>query len=210
GPFVYVYVSKYKNLVQETSQIEKEMFIDRNFSRFHRFSELMGYPKCCYNFFARNIYKNRRDSHRMEYLIYKKTKGRPSFYLNNLIRGDYYLISHHPCSYNCEESIKYAKKVFAGIKTIDQKLSEKIIKLLKFPVLKFIKRGHYLRLLGGVVQKSQFVHYKACEGGNNLTKKFQRGNKILICNNRIEIFKGDRKIDVYNKKNKLDGVIFNF
>lgn len=213
GPFIYVYISKSKRLVKEAKQIEEKIFIknQKSHSLFLRFAELMGYPKCCFNFFLNYIRKHSAVRfYLIEYDIHKNTQGNFSFYLNNLVRGDYYLISHHPCSYNCGPSIKYAKKVLSAIRKVNPKIACRIKALLKFPVLKFLNRAQYLRFINGKVKSRAEIIYKISEGDDKLNRKFKKGNRILVGRDKIEIFKDKTLVDIYKKKNELDGVIFDF
>ncbi len=211
GPFVYVYISKSKQLSKEAKKTEEDIFLKRQFfyEKSLRFSQLMGYPKCCFDFFRNYMKNNSHRSDLIEHNIYKNTDGKFSFYLNNLIRGDYYLVSHYPCSYNCELSVIYAKKVLKSIKIVNPEIAGKTLILLKSPVIKFIRRGYFMRFTGAGAQNNEIV-YKNCEGDEGLVKKFIKGNRLEVGKKKIKIFKDDLLVDVYDKKNELDGVIFDF
>ncbi len=97
-------------LFQEQFSPKDELF----FSLTEEIGSLLGYPKCCINFF-----KSYNFLQTPEFILksYENTKNFLSFYLNNLhfnVDSHYcILISHFPCFYECRESIKYAKKYSA-------------------------------------------------------------------------------------------------
>ncbi|MDD5145921.1 MAG: hypothetical protein PHF44_03725 [Candidatus Pacebacteria bacterium] len=217
--FVFAYFSKYKKLAKEAKDVEYNIFVknEKSYKTLLRFSQLMGYPKCCFDFFLSGWKKIISDKtscvrpDQFEYISHQNTKEVFSFYLNNLIKGNnYYLISHLPHSYNCKPSIEYAKKVLTAIKKVNPEIAEKITTILKYPVMKFLNRGQYLRFIKGKVKNDNEIVYEVSEGDDKLNKKFIKGNKILAERTKIKIFKNKKLVDVYNKKNKLDGVIFDF
>lgn len=213
GPFIYTYISKSKKSAREAKQIEYDIFLKKEISykKPLRFARLMGYPKCCFDSWweLRGVHSP-AETGQVEYRASKRTEGEFSFYLNNLIRGDYYLIAHHPCSYQCQPSIKYAKKVLGAIKAVDPLVAKKIVTLLKFPVIKFLKRGRYLRLIDGHLINGQSVIYRTCEGDESFIQKFIKGNKLQIEKDRIKIFRDNLLVGIYHKRNEFDGVIFPF
>ena len=76
--------------------------------------------------------------------------------------------------------------------------------------MKFLNRGQYLRFINGKVKNSKEIVYDISEGDEKLNKKFIKGNKISVGKTKIKIFKNNKIVDIYNKKNELDGAIFDF
>lgn len=215
GKSVYVYISRPEKLAEEAKRIE-EAFHGRNGGSYRtmlRFSRLMGYPKCCFDFyerFNRQPSGDRCRSHQIEYAARRNTRGGFSFYLNNLSRWDGYLVPHFPCSYNCRPSIEYAKKVLLAISDLDPELALKYAALLKFPVMKFLGHGWYVRYIGGKAGSGGTVVYRASSGENEVSNKFSRGNKVIVGKKKIKIFKDNPLVGAYDKKSELDGVVFDF
>ncbi|MEM5806794.1 MAG: hypothetical protein QW474_00190 [Candidatus Aenigmatarchaeota archaeon] len=206
----YVYISKEEQLAKEAKKVEEDIITRKkaDYESHLKFSHLMGYPECCFNFFFNKVNLFPAESHMIEFEAYKNTK-KFSFYLNNLIRGDHYLISHYPCTYNCRKSIQYAKSVLKSIEKIKPALAIEFKKLLKYPVVKFLKVGHYLRLIEGEIHDNT-ITYSDCWDTLSFDSKFKKGNKIEVHNSEIKIFRDSVLIDKYKKENEFDGVVFPF
>lgn len=86
---------------------------------------LLGYPECCIKFHLAQ--KGDVDPLR----TYRRSHGRFHYLLNN-IAGDVRLVSHFPCSYNCGESVKLARKVLAAVrKEHGDGVADDIVEVLK-------------------------------------------------------------------------------
>jgi hypothetical protein len=210
GHFFFVYISKDKDLVKEAKEVEERivMGIKNDYEEHLRFSQLMGYPRCCFDFFFQRL-KELPESHFVEFEAFKNTKNRLSYLLNNLMRGDEYLISHYPCRYDCTESIKYAKRVLEVIKETNPKLADRFIRILKLPVMKFEHTAGYVRFFDGKVEGNK-IKYSGCWGFETLYRLFEKGNVLVDEREKIKIFRNDVCIDEYKKRTERDGTIFDF
>jgi hypothetical protein len=209
GRFFFVYISKDKNLVKEAKEVEERitMGIKNDYEEHLRFSQLMGYPRCCFDFFFENVKKN-PTTHLIEFEAHKNTK-KFSYLLNNLLRGNEYLISHYPCRYDCPKSMKYAKYVLRLIKETDPELADRFIKILKLPIMKFERTAGYVRFFDGRVEENK-IKYSGCWGFETLYRLFEKGNVLLAERKRIKIFRNGVYIDEYKKETERDGIIFDF
>jgi len=208
--FFYVYISKDKESCKEAKIVEEKivMGIKNDYEEHLKFSQLMGYPRCCFDFFFEEM-KCLQESHLIEFKAFKNTKSNFSYLLNNLLRGDEYLISHYPCSYDCKESKKYAKKVLESLGILNEKKANDFIKLLKLPVMKFEKVASYVRFIDGKVNKN-IVEYSDCWGSEDLCKIFRKGRKIENGKDSIIILNNKIKVGEYRKKSEGDGILFDF
>lgn len=82
----------------------------------------LGYPECCIEFFCKNFHA---DNTNLELT--------PTNTWTNLTkRGeDCVLLSHFPCSSDCQESINLAKKYFEVIRRVDAKRAEEMLRILQ-------------------------------------------------------------------------------
>ncbi len=202
--------------------------------------ELLGYPKCCikshfhfvkhglqhyspvvtyqsyqnskqFNFLTNNILNfstrlyTKEDYKKLDqYFLLNKRSPIPLTYLQ--------FISHIPCSYNCQESIKIGKEIDALLKKYVPQI-EKVVKytlskpILFFDLFKWI-------ILDGYVRENILFYKKIIPPVSPtdflLFSKIIRGNKIIIREKTIEIFKDNLSIYSYFKKDKKDGFILDF
>ncbi|HCC49264.1 MAG TPA: hypothetical protein DEQ38_14280 [Elusimicrobia bacterium] len=213
GESAYVYISGSAALAARAKKCEEGILGRRkpSYSDSLEFSKLMGYPRCCFDFFLKFVTgRPPRPSHLAEYEALKNTGGTPSFYLNNLIRGDHYLVSHYPCSYRCGPSVNYARALLGEIRKVRPALAGKLARLLKCPVIKFPEKGSYVRLLGGRAAEGGAVRYRDCDGEAGLAARFAKGDSLRASESRIQIFKNGLPAGAYRRKNKDDGTVFIF
>ncbi|PIN75804.1 hypothetical protein COV17_03605 [Candidatus Woesearchaeota archaeon CG10_big_fil_rev_8_21_14_0_10_36_11] len=83
---------------------------------------LLGYPRCCVNFFCRNFSENNPNPAHI-----------PTNPFTNLTKrnNDAVLVSHFPCSSDCEESIALAKVYLAVLMKEDTGRTEELLKELR-------------------------------------------------------------------------------
>jgi len=95
---------------------------------------ILGYPKCCIDFFLKHKEVQQGLSYNYEKPILENSNGVEfPFYTNIFQRHkDICLISHFPCSLNCSESIELAK---ANFNLLEKDISEEVRKGLFGEVL---------------------------------------------------------------------------
>ncbi len=102
---LFVYISKEKEKAEQAKRLEIH-------NSYKILGEVLGYPKCCVNFFMRNQSKQSKLDNDYVLPALKNSKGNNFPFYNNVIKRDHdiILLSHFPCSFNCEESIKIGKQ----------------------------------------------------------------------------------------------------
>lgn len=79
-----------------------------------KFGEILGYPKCCRDFFLKNFSENNTNPQIKSKNIFTNISKRDK---------DLVIISHFPCNENCSKSISLGKKFLTCIEKYDQKRS---------------------------------------------------------------------------------------
>ncbi|MEK6938431.1 MAG: DUF483 domain-containing protein [Nanoarchaeota archaeon] len=111
----FVYISKDESRALLASYAEM-------MNRRKELGEILGYPECCIGFFVNNF---RSDNTDLE--LSPKNE-----WTNLSKRGeDVVLLSHFPCSSDCEESITLAKQYFEAIMKVDAERAEEMLNILK-------------------------------------------------------------------------------
>ncbi len=82
---------------------------------------LLGYPKCCVNFFKNSFNENKTN-----------LELEPTTFWTNISKRkeDCVLLSHFPCHSDCTNSLKLAKKYFKVLKYFDEKRAEELFRRL--------------------------------------------------------------------------------
>jgi hypothetical protein len=127
----YIYISKDKELCEKARQYDAE---ENNI----KLGELLGFPKCCTEFFDKNhnfgnpdIIRDITQNTDFEY----ENEATP-FYINYVARYfGYSIISHFPCSWKCQASISLAKKYLECISEYFPEQGKEFVGMLKKPVL---------------------------------------------------------------------------
>lgn len=227
-------ISRNKSLAKQTV----EYFCNE---KHHLMGPLLGYPKCCIenNLYLSDC-NQQYNASVVTYRSYQNTK-KCNFLTNNLFNFSsrlrtkkesfefldkyhrlnekfpvflWYLqfISHIPCSYDCEESIKIGREIDFLLKEYAPNM-EKIIRytlsrlILFFDLFRLVVFDGYLK--EGILYYSKIIPpYFPLE--NSLMEKIKKGNKIIVTDNKVEIFKGNLNLFTYQKKNEADGFILDF
>jgi hypothetical protein len=101
--YIDIYLSKSNQLLEI---LKNKILIEENIKKKNYLIwKLLWYPDCCIKKFLENNYSSDKD---FNIQIKENTNWKLDWRLNNLI-NPYSLIPFFPCSYNCEEAIKYAE-----------------------------------------------------------------------------------------------------
>jgi len=193
---------------------------------------LLGYPDCCVENFIK--YNPERDSD----LVIKaalSTTLKPSFYCNSIFNLEskisssqvkllsrhpevfqdsfyLFLVGHVPCSFDCQRSIKIGKKTLEILKKEIPSLAQEIEFALKKPVLYF----DYLNwaIFEGCVRGNQLFYtrvfpYRSFFSGQKLNL-IKAGNKLIVGDKHISVFKEEKLIAKIKKDNKNQGILIDF
>jgi len=225
---VHVFVSRSRKQAIETKKfgwypvIIKNRLFKKPFMDNLRFGKCLGFPDCCVDFFGKYnnwyLYNN-------PYEIFKNTsqingKPRGSYYCNNFLMDKTYSLIHHlPCSYRCNETIKFAKKVEEKIYELEPDFVRKSVELLKNPLLVFNEQNFII--FDGTLTKqnnSYHLNYSFCEYVTNPSRpedtidffeSLKSGNNMVVENNLLKIKDGTSLIKSISKKPEWFVIDFN-
>ncbi|MEK6892420.1 MAG: hypothetical protein AABX25_04495 [Nanoarchaeota archaeon] len=132
----FVYLSKDKN------KAEQARILEENNNHFE-LGIILGYPKCCCEFFAKNFDEKNTD---LTLKSLKNSNGFEfSFYDNITARHfDVSLLSHFPHSFHCKPSIGIAKNNLKIIQKHSKQLAEMFSSVLKSAVIYTMDEGIFL------------------------------------------------------------------
>ena len=152
----------------------------------------LGYSECCCGFFAKNFSEKNTD---LTLDILKNSEGFEFPYYTNIAARhfDINLLSHFPCSFNCEESIKIAENNLEIIKKHSIELASIFEKTLKNGVLYTESNGIFI-----------LKDIKKMDNTNNKTNIEIQFNDILTttANELFRLLQSNKKLDIINK-NKI-------
>jgi len=146
--------------------------------------EILGYPKCCIDFFMENQEKQQKMQNDFILPALENSEGFEfPFYTNHAIRYfDITLLSHFPHDFNCMESISIAKKNLEAIRKHYPELADKFESMLKSAVLYTEKEGIFI-FLGHKFKDGKLSYGDVISTANNeLLAKLKENNRIEIIN----------------------------
>lgn len=87
--------------------------VEKHLADHEKFGEALGYPACCREFFR---LRNDWFDDNTYYAAYLNTKGPPRMLSNGLLRHTaFYFTPHMPCSFACDMTIAYSRKLRAAL-----------------------------------------------------------------------------------------------
>lgn len=178
-----LYISNDKDLA-----IKARDFEDSNNHKI--LGRILDYPECCVDFFMKYL-EEVKDLDYTPLSFLSSTGINFSYLINNCLRGyDYSIISHFPCSFQCEKSIILSKKYLDLINADDEVLGYHLVTSLKKPVI-------YSPGLGVYYFNADFF-----EGQIN----YKPGDLIYQSNNSFtSLLKSEQRIRVLDMHNFLVG-----
>ncbi|MFC1691670.1 DUF483 domain-containing protein [Nanoarchaeota archaeon] len=183
------YISKNKLLANKAKTAEKEM--DHK-----ELGLLLGYPECCCEFFAKHFPKKSKTTNDYTLETLKNSEGFEFPFQTNIAARtfDLGLISHFPCSFNCEKSIELANKNLKAIKNNDPNLAQDLPNLLKTFVIYSEKNG--VIIVPEFTRKDDYIYHNMVfsniesEIAQEVKKaeliKIQDKNKVIINNKEFD------------------------
>lgn len=204
GDSVHVFISKSADAIFNANRfgwypiIVRGRVINKPFMDHLRFGEVLGYPDCCIDFFK--SYNKAGIS--TPYESYKKTKGKFSYYCNNILNAfSYSYIHHYTCSFNCKKTIELAKEIEKEIFKEEPDFVKQIKIESTRPLIVFGERNAYV--FDGTITndmiKYRDVKFVGMPEHNRYEKKLRCGNKIRVKEDLIEIYSNDKVIDFIQK-----------
>ncbi len=179
----HVYISKDKT-------VSKFLKLLENKNDDGAVGKVLGYPKCCVDFFVKNNEKQK--SAQNDYILpaLGNSEGFEfPFYANYAARYfDVALLSHFPHSFHCGESIKIAKKNLECIRKHSKGLAVKFEDALKSAVLYTENNGVFM--LRDYKLKDSSLQFKEIKStiNNELSNLLNKTKRIEVINkNKIKI-----------------------
>jgi len=121
-------------------------------------------------------------------------------------------IFHIPCSYDCSESIQIGEQIRFLLKKYAPKIEEEVEHTLSKPILFFDL--FELIIFDGYVENGILRYNKILPPlfsvNKGLLDNIKNGNRIIVSDQEIKVFKNDLCLFTYKKKNIRDGFIIDF
>lgn len=204
---VHIFVAKSKEQVIETKKsgwypgVINNRSINKPFMDHLRFGKNLGFPECCIDFFRRYnnwpLYSHPYESFKNTPLIKGKAGG--SYLCNNFLMDNVYFFIHHiPCSYQCEATIKLAKKVEEKIREVEPEYIKKTIGLLKKPLLVFGERNFVIfdgKIENGAINYSDYKYFSNPareEDKVPFSDVIKKGDKVLLDDKKLIVMKNNK------------------
>jgi len=128
GKYNICYISKHESLVKRAKYAD---FMDDH----EALGSLLGYPKCCTDFFANNFEEEIKKDNEYVFDTLKNSKQLNAM-LNIVPRYfDSSFLSHFPCSFHCEASIRLANNYLETLQKHSPETAEKILMMQYYPVV---------------------------------------------------------------------------
>jgi hypothetical protein len=182
------------------------------------FGELMGYPKCCTDYYDRILVdKPDQELHR-----YVQSGKKLSWYNNYLLRfnSHYYLHAYFICSFDCRKSEENAKLVLEGIREFDPLYAEKIEHHLKLPILFDDSRPggimHNWDRLKGVVLNGDINGNEVRYGGQfalwqgSHFPDFAKGDTVTLADKEIIVASSGQTVSTLRRPSQAAGFLLQF
>jgi hypothetical protein len=199
---LHVFISKSKENLEKCfkngwySLIIRNRVIDKPLIDAFKYGYDLGYPECCVNFFRQF---NNWNKYSYLYEAFKNTPLNKYCYLCNPFTKDitYSYIYHMPCSYNCRETIKLARRIREAIYEEEPEFVKEIDRHLKLPLLVFYERKFYA--FEGKIKNDRLyyknVYFIGQMPENNLYEvDLNKGDCIFIENKDVVILNKGRLI----------------
>lgn len=174
-----------------------------------KLGEILGYPKCCVNFYRENYSKAAQIGDEYCFFSIANTKVKPSYLTNNMLRFfGVTLLSHFPCSYDCVHSTFQAKQRIEAIRRSNPELAKYFEDTLKGPVIAEANSGVHALKHYKIDGKKVFYKNVWLTSPNPMHNILAKGNRIdILGKNHIKIMHNSHIIHE-QKGNGIAAVIF--
>jgi len=156
----FIYASRDKEKAEKAKELEKD-------NKHKELGILLGYPRCCSEFFENNFSEESKKQNDFTLRTLKNSDGfQFPFYTNIAVRHfDLALLSHFPCCFNCEGSIKIANIHLEAVRKYDKQSAEIIEGMLKGAVIYTETKGVFLLRYSKL--ENNRLYYKGIMGSKN-------------------------------------------
>lgn len=208
----YLYISKDREMIDKAFRAEKN-------DRMLDLGELLGYPECC----IKNYVERLKDYDSGGERIRKISESSSEFFWENNIIYTFdtriiqdigqrkmdeliklndkslYLNVHLPCSFDCENSRKNARKLLDKLEEEEKEFAARIPRKLSNPVV-FIDNFSWITFQGEV-SNSEILYSEVSEDSMISCDELERGDRVKVGEN-IEVFRGEKKIETIETDHK--------
>ncbi len=238
-----LYISKSKKLALQAKKIDPSFKIINHQKQFseiiddiYQFSKLLSYPDCCIKAYLNNILNHTKVSSAD---IFSRIPKKINFLFNNILNGisNLYFSFHLPCSFECEKSLAYLKKIFNKTKKDSLLFAEKLKDYLSNQYLVFLdplasnmyvswdKRKGFI--FDGYVKKNQLFYskviyfetrypdYEADREKKDsqlflLVEKIKNGDQIVFAEKGFRVLKNKTLLYQFEDKENIKSFLLNF
>lgn len=176
-----------------------------------KFGQLLGYPKCCQDFFKK--YFRLANEKQCDFVLHtlSETKGDYPYDFHNNYASRYFgysLLSHFPCSFNCRESSDLAERYYNALKKYSKKWADMFPYHQKSAIVYTEYSGVFLiknfGLEGDVLKflrhsDSYFLSGTIVNDNSNLLRKSD--NILIDSRNNFSARKGERVLKTFKGEN---------
>lgn len=148
----FVYISRKESAAKKAAFYESV----RNDEKL---GHVLGYPPCCIDFY-KDHYREAAalGDEYCQHSLANSSDGTYPFVTNNMLRFfDVALISHFPCSFECERSVRLGRRIYRAVEKRNPKLAGFVRNALQGPVVYHHRTG--IHALKGYVKKGNSVSY---------------------------------------------------
>ena len=194
---LFLYISKDKNITIDAKNAEEN-------NDHMGLGLLLGYPKCCTEFFSKHFSENKTD---LTLKTLENSKGFEFSFLNNICTRhfDVSLLSHFPHSFECTPSLEMAKNNLELINEDSKEIADFFEKMLKCLVIYTGKEG--IILARNFSRNENSISYSSVISTSNSKlyylvsskEKLQIENKNKFTVNEITIEGIDYGIIIFNQ-----------
>ena len=191
--YYFAYISKSRDKAETAKALEEK-------NEHINLGLALGYPECCCEFFNKNFETESKNKNDFTLATLDESDGyKFPFYSNITARHfDISLLSHFPCNFNCEESIKIAEKSLDIIKKHSNEWYTIFKGILNSAVL-YTDDGVFL-LRGFKLDGNRLFYSNIMSNMNNeLYKKLKNNNFIEIVDKN--------EVRISNEKLKNIGIV---
>ena len=172
--YLFVYLSKSKGTSEKAKLMEEN-------NNHKELGLLLGYPKCCCEFFEKNFDEKKNTDLTLKTL--ENSDGYEFPFYNNIAARhfDVSLLSHFPHSFECKPSIEIAKNNLRIIKKHSEQLAAVFLGILQCVVVYTVEEGIFL------LRKYEKIDYGIVYG-DVLTTSKSKLYYLIASNKELKIF----------------------
>ncbi len=170
--------------------------------------QLLNYPKCCRRFFRKYFaFANRKQGDFILCTLSETQEKYPFDFYNNYAAHyfGYSLLSHFPCSFNCEQSSDIAKSYYLALKKYSVKWADTFLYTQKSAIIYteysgiFLLKNFYMD--GNILRYSNSSWLYSTITNKNLYLLNEADNILIDSKNRFSARKGDRVLKTFEGEN---------